>query len=147
MPGLYDRLTDRLGDDDDQPSGLTPFDLMDLPGDQRRVMTVLLRVASPDADGVALAALQDKLPDLEDLPGTLAALTGNDWLIAMGEAPNQRYKINLRRKRGSQLAGNLWSSLTDRLAGDSPDSDTDASQDSGTDSGPVAPRKPSMSDW
>jgi hypothetical protein len=44
MSGLYDRLMDQLGDDDNgQPAGLTPLDIADLPEQQRQVMFALLR--------------------------------------------------------------------------------------------------------
>lgn len=115
MPGLYDRLADQLGDENDKPTGLTPLDIADLPDDQRRVMFALLRDPNASSRGLALETLQQKLSDLEDLPAILAELSKNNWLIIMGEVPNERYKVNLRRKRGSDLGANLWASLANRL--------------------------------
>jgi hypothetical protein len=107
---------DQLGDEDDKPTGLTPLDIAGLPDDQRKVMFGLLRDPVAAADGLTLEALEAKYGDLEDLSGVLDDLTRQSWLIALGEPP--RYKVNLRRKRGSKYASNLWSSLSDRLTGD-----------------------------
>jgi hypothetical protein len=118
MPGLYDRLRSQLDDDDDKSAGLTPLDIAGLPEDQRRVMFALLRDADASSDGITEDALQDKLSDLEGLPDVLAELIKQSWLIELGEPPNVRYKVNLRHKRGSKFATNLWASLSDRLTED-----------------------------
>ncbi len=137
MSGLYDRLMDQLGDDDDgQPAGLTPLDIADLPEQQRQVMFALLRDSRASAGGVTLDMLQEKLSEIEDLDSVLNDLTQNNWLIRQGEAATVRYRVNLRRKRGSSLGGNIWSSLSSRLA------DEDKSQD--RDQGK---NKPALSDW
>ena len=118
MPGLYDRLQSQLGDEDDKPAGLTPLDIAGLPEGQRRVMFALLRDADASSEGITQDVLQAKLGDLEELSGILADLTKQSWLIALGEPPDIRYKVNLRRKRGSKIASNLWASLSDRLTED-----------------------------
>jgi hypothetical protein len=136
MPGLYDHLKDQLGNDDEnQPTGLTPLDIADLPDAQRQVMFALLRDNRSSANGLSADLLREKLPGAEGLAAVLDELTLNSWLIRLGEAPNVRYKVNLRRKRGSSLGGGLWSSLSRLLA------EEDSSQD--TDS----PDRPSLSDW
>ena len=136
MSGLYDRLNDQLGkDDDNQPAGLTPLDIADLPDGQRQVMFALLRDSRSSGDGVSADVLREKLPQVEGLAAVLDELTRNSWLIRLGEAPNVRYKVNLRRKRGSSLGGGIWSSLSNRLA------EEQESQDTGT------PDLPSLSDW
>ncbi len=122
MPGLYDRLQDQLGDDDDQPTGLTPLDLLDLPEDQRRVMTLVLRDPQAGTGGVPLHTLQEKLSDLDTLAETLDGLVENNWLIVLGDPPNLHYKVNLRRKQVSKAGTDLWASLMDRLSDESPDS-------------------------
>jgi hypothetical protein len=83
--------------------------------------------------------LQEKLGEVEGLGGILDELTQNNWLIRMGEAPNIRYKVNIRRKRGSTLKGNIWASLSSRLA------DEDQSQDQ--DQGKSKPDLPTFTDW
>jgi hypothetical protein len=69
----------------------------------------------------------------------LNELTQNNWLIRQGEAATVRYKVNIRRKRGSSLGGNIWSSLSSRLA------DEDKSKD--RDQGKNKPDLPALSDW
>jgi hypothetical protein len=140
MSGLYDRLMDQLGDDDsDQPAGLTPLDIADLPEPQRQVMFALLRDSRASASGVTLDVLYEKFSEFEDLDSTLDELTKNNWLIRQGEAATIRYKVNLRRKRGSTLGGNIWSSLSSRLADEETGSDRDQ--------GKNKPDMPALSDW
>jgi hypothetical protein len=133
--GLYDRLFDQLDDDDNDQnddngdeqatsSGVTPLEIAGLPGPQRKVMFWMLRDAKASSEGVNVERLRANLEDdVEDLPTVLAELTKESWLILMGEPPNVRYKVNLRRKRGSSLDANVWASLTDRLLADEDDDD------------------------
>jgi hypothetical protein len=146
MSGLYDRLRAQIGgDDDDRPSGLTPLDIADLPMPQRQVMLILLRDPWASTEGITLKALQERIEDAEALADILADLTKNGWLVQYGEPPGVRYKVNLRRKRGGSLEGNLWASLADHLAddidepveGQSEDRDEDQQQSD----------FPAMSDW
>jgi hypothetical protein len=137
MSGLYDRLMDQLGDEDnDQPAGLTPLDIAELPDHQRQVMFALLRDSRASSGGVTLEALHERFGDFQDLDGVLNELTQNNWLIRQGEAATVRYKVNLRRKRGSTLGGNFWSSLSSRLADEDDSSDRDEGKG-----------KPAPSDW
>jgi hypothetical protein len=53
--------------------------------------------------------------DIADLGVALDELARVGWLIALGEAPSIRYRVNFRHKRSSQLGLNMWSALTDRL--------------------------------
>lgn len=141
MAGLYDRLMDQIDDDDDDKKapGLTPLDIAELPEPQRQVMFALLRDTTASMGGVSLETLQEKLDDVDDLPDILADLSKNSWLICLGELPNTRYKVNLRRKRSSTLGNSLWASLTDRLADDSsPDEKNQGKGQSGL---------PALSDW
>lgn len=118
MPGLYDRLQDHLKDD--QPTGLSPLDLTELPDAQRKVMFFMLREARTATGEVERTTLEThfKGREVDDLGATLDALTQVGWLIVLGEAPSIRYRVNFRHKRSSQLSVNLWSTLNDRLAGD-----------------------------
>ncbi|NDJ78603.1 MAG: hypothetical protein GYB65_20325 [Chloroflexi bacterium] len=141
MSGLYDQLMDQLGDDDDndKPVGITPLDIAGLTEPQRSIMFWLLRdkESSSSSDGVALAAVEARFGDVENLPGVLDELEKNNWLIVMGEPPTVRYKINLRRKRGSKLAATVWESLSDRLSDDdSEDANNNDDDPSANDSNP-----------
>jgi hypothetical protein len=116
MSGIYDRLRAQIGgDDDDQPPGVTPLEIADLPEAQRQLMFALLRDPQASTEGLTLAILQARSDNPEALPGILAELTKNGWLVQYGEPPGVRYKVNLRRKRGTSLTGGLWAYVTDRL--------------------------------
>ena len=136
MSGLYDRLNDQLGkDDDNQPAGLTPLDIADLPDGQRQVMFALLRDSRSSGDGVSADVLREKLPQVEGLAAVLDELTRNSWLIRLGEAPNVRYKVEfppqarkLTRRR-------------DMVVAEQP------SGGEARESGPGTADLPSLSDW
>jgi hypothetical protein len=112
---LYDRLTNQIGDDDEPKGGLTPLDIADLPAAQRKVMFSLLRDTRAATEGITAERLNEKLDAPDELDETLDALVMNGWLIAVGEEPNIRYKVNIRRKRSSSLSFGIWSSLSERI--------------------------------
>lgn len=116
MPGVFDHLSARL---QDEPSGLSPVDLADLPAAQKQILLTLLRDPASGLEGVGAAALrarlQDQIPQFDE---TIATLVGQGWLIVLGEPANLRYRLNFRAKRGSTSGINLWSILSDRLPDD-----------------------------
>jgi hypothetical protein len=121
MSGIYDRLNAQLGSE--EPGGITPLDITDLPQDQKQLMLALLREQGGAVDGVSRESLNIKWSDkLSNLDATLAELARNGWLIVLGEAPNQRYRVNLRAKRGSKGGFGLWSVLAGRVSQDLPGS-------------------------
>ncbi|MBE2181950.1 MAG: hypothetical protein IAE89_00870 [Anaerolineae bacterium] len=119
MPGLFDQLSAHLESDDS--SGITPLDIADLPSDQRHIMLALLREQTGSGEGVAVEVLNVKFAGkIADIDAILTELVHNGWLIALGEAPRLRYRVNLRAKRGSDASFGLWSVLSDRLPKDKP---------------------------
>jgi hypothetical protein len=119
MPSLFDRLNAELNDD--QSSGITPLDIVDLPDHQRSLMVLLLRDQAGAADGVAREALAAKFVGSgADFDLALLELTRNGWLVVMGEQAQLRYRVNLRAKRGSNTGFGLWSVLSDRIPKDRP---------------------------
>ena len=139
MSGLYDRLMNQMGgEEDDKPAGRMALDIADLPEPQRQVMFALLRDSTASTEGIALEALREKLGHPDDLDATLDDLTKHSWLIRQGEPPNPRYKVNLRRKRGSTLGANLWASLTDHLA--------EETKEQTPPKGPDKPNRPAVSE-
>lgn len=118
MPGLFERLQQRLGDE--EPGGITPLDLADLPPDQKAIMLTLLRDQAGSAQGVTGDALRSKLEArVADFDTVLGDLERLGWLIVSGEAPNLHYRVNLRAKRpGQSGATSLWAILSDRIAKD-----------------------------
>jgi len=120
MPNLYEHLQSELGDENDASnSGLTPFDLTDLPETQRRVMLFVLRRAHRAGGSIDRQALSAAIADRQALAEALDVLVRRGWLIARGEPPNQHYSVNFRRKRASRLNVDLWTTLSERLADDS----------------------------
>jgi hypothetical protein len=148
MSGLYDRLRAQIGgDDDDQPPGMTPLEIADLPMEQRQVMFSLLRDPQAATDGITLASLQERTDDPEALPGMLADLTKNGWLVQYGEPPGVRYKVNLRRKRGTGAGGSLWASLLDRLTEEDDEKVEGSTEDKDQDENQPKSSFPAVSDW
>src|SRR5687768_7037809 len=117
MPGLFDRLKAELGDD--EPAGVTPLEIANLPNDQRRIMLWLLRDRTASSEGVPATVVQARLEGAPDnCADILGDLAKGGWVIVMGEAPHVRYKVNLRRKRGSTMGFGLWSIISDRISTD-----------------------------
>ncbi len=111
---LFNRLNERL-EVGTKSEGISPLDISDLPRLQQRIMFLLLRDQRGALDGMTIETLTSRLDSPPDLPDALAELSKNGWLIALGEAPNVHYKINLRRKRGGSING-VWTKLLDRLS-------------------------------
>lgn len=107
----YDRLSAML-DAEEPAAGITTMDIMDMDADPRAIMLMVLRDPNR-VDGVPLAAIEQRFGErIAGLDDTLRMLVSSGWLIELGEAPGQRYRVNLRARRGN--AG-LWSVLNDRM--------------------------------
>lgn len=96
----------------DNQDGVTALDIANLPEDQKRIMFALLRDKTAKTHGWSFEQLYDEFGDDGTLEPTLEALIDANWLSVLGEAPDERYKVNLKRKRG-RLSDNLWSALDD----------------------------------
>lgn len=115
MPSLYDHLNAELGGD--EPGGITPLEITDLPADQRIIMLALLRDQAAQDSGVLDAALRAKVTArVSDFDAALAVLVHEGWLIVSGEAPQVFYRVNFRPKRGSNARVGLWTVLNDRIS-------------------------------
>jgi hypothetical protein len=117
MPGVFDRLNKEI-QDKQQEGGITALDLADLPPALRKIMKLMLRELQMNYP--RLCEAMDAMPAADrlaraDLNDALATLTRQYWLIRIGEGEKAIYKVNLRRKAGSTLAGGIWSSLDARL--------------------------------
>ncbi len=117
MPGLYDHLKNSLGSE--EPSGVTALDIADLPSEQRIILVAMLRDPAASRGGVTLEMLKTRVGDkVTEFEPVLNILEQNGWLIISGEAPNFRYRVNLRPKKGNNSTEGLWSLLSGRLSND-----------------------------
>jgi hypothetical protein len=121
MSSLFDRLQNELEDREGE-GGITALDLVDLPSQLRKLMRLMLReVEVSRADlGKAVQAMPeaDRIND-EELDKSLAALVKQSWIIALGEGERIRYRVNLRRKKISDLDKSIWNALENRIEGKS----------------------------
>ena len=127
MGSLFDKLQNEL-DDREEEGGITALDLVDLPPPLRKLMRILLREVEASRSDLEKKVQEmteaDRLSDKE-LGKSLDVLVQQSWLIALGEGKNIRYRVNLRRKKGSDLASSIWNSLEGRIEerAKKPDSD------------------------
>lgn len=117
MSGMFDRLQKQI-DDQRKEGGITVLDLADLPPALRKIMKLMLRQLQMNY--VQLSAVMEQFPESErltrnNLDEALEKLVEQAWLIQIGEGERAIYKVNLRRKAGSQLGENIWQSLDAKL--------------------------------
>ena len=117
MTGVFDRLQNKI-EDKREDGGITALDLIDLSPPLRDIMRLMLRRLKMTY--AELCEAVDAMPEKKRishlaLDSTLNTLTRQFWLIRMGEGKEAIYKVNLRRKSGSNLKENIWSSLGDKL--------------------------------
>jgi hypothetical protein len=118
MSGVFDRLQKQL-DIRKREEGISPLELADLPPKLRKIMRMMLReVVMKYTD---LCAAVDALPQAQqlsrdELDSALRTLVEQNWLVRYGQGDLVSYKVNLRRKAGSQLDKDIWSALNDRIA-------------------------------
>lgn len=123
MPGVFDRLQRQI-EDKKQEGGITALDLADLPPALRKIMRLMLRQL--EMTYPQLVEAMANMPEAEklsqkDLDEALNTLSQQFWLMRFGEGERATYKVNLRRKAGSSLAGNIWANLDSKIRGEKPE--------------------------
>lgn len=117
MSSLFDKLQSEL-EDREEEGGITALDLLDLPAQLRKIMRFMLREVESKRTDLTKHILtwddEDRLAE-EDLDKSLDALVKQGWLLRLGEEGKWRYKVNLRRKKGSEIAASLFDKLDDRI--------------------------------
>jgi hypothetical protein len=118
MSDLFDRLQNEL-DIRAKEDGITALDLTELPTPLRKIMRKMLRAL--ELNRQEIAEIFSDLPteeqkEVKDLADALNILTKQGWLIELGEGDNVSYKANLRRKRGSELAADIFNKLDERIS-------------------------------
>jgi hypothetical protein len=117
MPGVFDRLQKQI-EDKQSEGGITALDLADLPPALRRIMRLMLRELQLGYSEItsAIASFPDsERLTLKELDEALETLTRQAWLVRLGEGQKAIYKVNLRRKSGSNLASGVWNALDSKL--------------------------------
>ncbi len=117
MAGTFDRLQKQI-DDKHATGGISILDLADLPPALRKIMKLMLRQLRMNYP--QLVAAMESLPEDErltrvQLDETLMKLSEQAWLIQIGERERAIYKVNLRRRVGSELGENIWQNLDAKL--------------------------------
>ncbi|MBT4311043.1 MAG: hypothetical protein HOD49_11600 [Anaerolineae bacterium] len=117
MAGVFDRLQNKI-EDKKEDGGITALDLVDLPPSLRDIMRLMLRrlkMTYPDLCEAVDAMPEKQRISRQALDSALNTLTRQFWLIRMGAGEEATYKVNLRRKSGSNLKSNIWASLDTKL--------------------------------
>ena len=118
MSGVFDRLSDKLGGDDDSSKGPSPIELASLPPVQRTIMRTLLRELEMTDTALrqTLGELpEEKRPTEADIAEAIKELSRDGWVIKMGEGQVVTYKANFRRRAPSTLAKSIWSALDSKI--------------------------------
>ena len=113
MTGLFDKLQNELENREDE-GGISLLDLAELPSQLRKIMRFMLREVEVTFEHLWKHA--ESLPETEkmtrdELSGAIKTLTKQGWLVSMGEKDNAKYRVNLRRKPGSNRADSIWAAL------------------------------------
>jgi len=117
MSGVFDRLQRQL-DIQKREQGISPLELADLPPNLRKIMRLMLRqVAMKYAE---LCKVVDELPTAQrlahaELDQALQTLVEQNWLLRSGEGDMITYRVNLRRRAGSNLDKDVWAALDQKI--------------------------------
>jgi hypothetical protein len=119
MPGVFDRLQKEIENKEGE-GGITALDLADLPPTLRKIMRLMLRELQlnyPQLQETIAALPENERLSNKHLDEALDVLTTQGWLIRIGLGEKAIYKVNLRRKAGSNLASGVWNTLDEKLKG------------------------------
>lgn len=123
MPGVFDRLQKEI-ENKGSEGGITALDMVDLPPTLRKIMRLMLRelqLSYPRLLEIIAALPENERLSNEALDEALEALAVQGWLVRIGQGEKAIYKVNLRRKAGSNLASGVWNTLDEKLKGKEPD--------------------------
>lgn len=117
MSGVFDRLQKQI-DDKRKEGGIHILDLAELPPALRKIMRLMLRQIYMSY--TQLHKEIELLPESErlthaNLDEALKKLSDQAWLIQIGAGERAIYKVNLRRRAGSNLSKTIWQNLDSKL--------------------------------
>ncbi len=115
---VFDRLQKQL-DIRKREEGISAIELSDLPPNLRRVMRMMLREVVMKYTDLVVAV--EALPPAQrlsraELDSALKVLVEQNWLLRYGEGDLMSFRVNLRRRAGSQLGQDIWSALQNRIS-------------------------------
>jgi hypothetical protein len=118
MSNVFDRLQHQLNIQK-RENGISALELADLPPSLRRIMRLMLRELVMKTDQIVTAV--EAMPETNrmsrnEIEVALAALVEQNWLLTSGEGEFLSYRVNLRRKAGSALGQDIWTTLNSRIA-------------------------------
>jgi len=117
MSGVFDRLQQQL-EIRKREEGISAIELTDLPPALRKIMRLMLReVVIKYTDLCVAIESMDAKSRLSrpELDSALSQLVEQNWLARSGEGEFINYRVNLRRKAGSQLSQDIWSALDSKI--------------------------------
>lgn len=118
MNDLFDRLQGEI-DKRNSDAGISPMDMLELPEHLRMLMRKMLRARNMRKDEImAFVNTWDEKKRLspKQLEDSLSELVDQGWLIPLGEGELKGYRVNLRRKKGSQLSNSIWGAIDSKLS-------------------------------
>lgn len=117
MNDMFDRLQGEM-EKRNRDSGISPMDLLDLPEHKRLLMRKMLRSRSMRKDEITAFVEtwnEEKRLTQKQLDAALTDLSDQGWLIPIGEGDAKGFRVNLRRKKGSQLNNSIWGAIDSKL--------------------------------
>ena len=115
---VFDRLKQQL-DIQKREQGISALDIADLPPNLRKIMRMMLREVvlkyTELVTAVEAMPAANRMSQAE-LDAALNTLVQQNWLVRYGSGDLMSFKVNLRRRAGSQLSQDIWSALGDRIA-------------------------------
>jgi hypothetical protein len=117
MSGLFDRLQKEI-ENKQSEGGITALDLADLPPALRKIMRLMLRqleLSYPQLTETIASFPDEEQISRSQLDEALDVLSNQSWLIRIGTGEKAIYKVNLRRKAGSNMANGVWNTLDSKL--------------------------------
>lgn len=108
MSDLFNRLQDEI-DSQDEPGGLSPVDLLDLPDEIAKIIRAIIR-----QNGMKLADVAAALDNSEEeTRQTLDELIQKGFVREIQVKNEIWYKARFARKHKSTISSSLWQALDD----------------------------------
>lgn len=117
MSGLFERLQKEI-ENKQSEGGITALDLAELPSGLRKIMRLMLReleLSYPRLTETMSSFSDDEQFSQHQLDEALDTLVNQSWLTRIGAGEKAIYKVNLRRKAGSNMANGIWNALDSKL--------------------------------